>query len=92
MKKITTIMVVMLIALFGISGTAFAKHHHHHKNEDNKDDNGRKVPCLVKGVRQMVKTEDVCKDFDGTVVTDKTPQGGTAVSKEKIIAQKIQDK
>ena len=83
---------VMLIALFGISGTAFAKHHHHSKNENNKDDNERKVPCLVKGVQQMVSTEDVCKDFDGTVVTKKTPQKATTESKKKITTQKIQDK
>ena len=85
-------MVVMLIALLGISGTAFAKHHHRYMKEDNKADQGRKVPCLVKGVQQMVRTEDVCKDFDGTVVTDKTSQGVTAVSVGKVTAQKIQDK
>ena len=39
MKKITTFMVVMLILLLGISGTAFAKRHHHshHKKDTNSN-------------------------------------------------------
>jgi len=92
MVKRIFVIIPTLIFLLGISDVAFAKHHHHHKNEDNKDDSGRKVPCLVEGVQQMVGTEDVCKDFGGTVVTDKTLQKVTAASKEKITAQKIQDK
>jgi hypothetical protein len=97
MKRMFVI-IPTLIVLLGISDVAFAKHHHHSKkednqdNKDNKDNKGRKVPCLVQGVQQMVKSEDVCKDFNGTVVTDKTPQGVTAVSKEKITEQKIQSK
>ena len=46
MKKITTVMVITVIALFGISGTAFAKHHHrHHKNNTDaaRSDNAIKT-------------------------------------------------
>ena len=89
MKRIFVI-IPILVVLLGISDIAFAKHHHHHKKEDNKDDNGRKVPCLVKGVQQMVKTEEVCKDFGGTVVADKTSPKAMTEANKKITVQKIQ--
>ena len=92
MKRMFVIMTA-LIVLVGISDVAFAKHHRHtfKKEEDNKEDKERKVACLVNGVRQMVKTETVCKDFNGTVVIDKTPEAATSVSKEKITPQKTEN-
>ena len=39
MKKITMVTIVMLIALLGISGTAFAKHHHHRRRQQNTNAN-----------------------------------------------------
>jgi hypothetical protein len=85
------VIITVLVVLGGIPDVAFAKHHKTSlKKEDNQDDPGRKVPCLVHGVQQMVRSEGVCKDFNGTVVTGKTPQGVTAVSKKKIAEQKIQ--
>jgi len=95
MKKMAWRMGILFMVLLGISETAFAKHHHPYKKEDdqdNKDNEGRKVACFVNGVKQMVKSENVCKDFNGIVMTDKTPQGATAVSKEKITEQKTQSK
>ena len=91
MKKMF-IIIAAFVLLSGIPGVAFAKHHTHvnkEDNQDNKDNNGRKVPCLVNGVQQMVRSEGVCKDFNGTVVTGKNPQGVAAVSKEKTAEQKI---
>ena len=37
MKKTATIIAVLLVALFGISGTAFAKHHHHRRHKKGAD-------------------------------------------------------
>ncbi len=93
MKRIFVIILTLSI-LLGISDVAFAKHHHSKKAEapNNKEDQGRKVTCLVKGVPQMVRTEGVCKDFNGTVVPEKTPPGATAVPEKKITAQKIESK
>ena len=91
MKRMFVI-IPAFVVLLGISGVAFAKHHQHFTKEDtqdNKDNVGRKVPCLVNGVQQMVRSEAVCKDFNGTVVAAKTPQGTTAVSKEEIPERKI---
>jgi hypothetical protein len=88
MKRMFVI-IPALAVLLGASDVAFAKHHKTSlKKPDTQDDQGRKVPCLVHGVQQMVRTEDVCKDFNGTVVTGKSPQEATAVSKEKIAEQK----
>ena len=39
MKKITTVIAVMLIALLGISETAFAKNHHHKHHKQNTNTN-----------------------------------------------------
>lgn len=86
MKKTVWIVGVVFVGLLGISGTAFAKHHHHHKKEDQEN----KVPCLVKGVQQMVKSEDACKELKGTLVNAKTPQDAIAESKKKITVQKLQ--
>ena len=93
MKK-TLVVIAALMILLGMSDVAFAKHHHSKKADapDKKDDKGRKVTCLVKGVPQMVRTEGVCKDFNGTVVPDKTPPGATVVPEKKITAQKIESK
>jgi hypothetical protein len=90
MKKMFIILPALAV-LLGISDVAFAKHHNHFKKEDNQDNPGRKVPCLVRGVQQMVKSEEVCKDFNGTVVTDKIPPEAKAVSKEKSTEQKTQN-
>ncbi|GEM_PF-6829272 len=89
MKRIFVI-ISTLVVLLGISDVAFAKHQHNYKAQDNKNDVGRKVPCLINGVQQMVRTENVCKDFNGTIVTPKTSQVVTAVPKGKITTQKIQ--
>ena len=85
MKRIVVI-IPTLIILLGFSNIAFAKHHHHHKEDDKKN----KVPCLVKGVQQMVKSENACKDLKGTIVTDKTPQEATTESEKKMTVRKIQ--
>ena len=90
MKRIFVI-IPALIVLLGISDVAFAKHHHS-QIKDNKQNKRNEVPCLVKGVQQMVKSENVCKDFNGTVMSGKALQGGTTVSKGEITVKKTQSK
>ena len=90
MKRMFVI-IPALAVLLAISDVAFAKRHHTSLKKDGLDDEdhkGRNVACLVNGVKQMVRTEDVCKDFNGTVITEKDPQGTPAVPKEKTTGQK----
>ena len=79
MKRIFVI-IPALIVLLGISDVAFAKHHHS-QIKDNKQNKRNEVPCLVKGVQQMVKSEDVCKDLKGTIVADQNSHDKKAESK-----------
>jgi len=83
------VFIPVFVVSLGISGVAFAKHHQHqYKGADNKEDKGRNVPCLVNGAQLMVKSESVCKDFNGTVVPEKTSQEATVVSKPAVTVQK----
>ena len=75
------VIIPALIVLLGISDVAFAKHHHHHYAQDDKKN---KVPCLVKGVQQMVESEDACKDLAGTIVADQNSHDKTAESKKNL--------
>ena len=49
MKKTAAVIVVMLIALFGISETAFAKHHHRRLHKKSTDANQPKNVAQTAG-------------------------------------------
>ena len=56
MKKLATIVALMLIAVFGISGTAFAKRHHtrHHQKDTSAGQTPSNAPASTTGQTNSV--------------------------------------